>query len=189
MAVAPVAHETDGCFIRTHHTYTASFAASAPIWPFAGATAVLPLARWRARLNAARRRAAGLCPSCGYDLCANVSGVCRSVGALNESVPMSETSPTPLPYATRSNPRRHVRLVLLVAAVAVSLFVPAAVRNALRAVRHPGRPLVATIQVVDVETGAPLQVAVSGPPIPAPSDPWSITYTTLSFSRIRIAWR
>ena len=59
-----------------------------PHWFVVVVTAVLPSARAAGRLGAtvrrrmARRRLSriGLCPSCGYDLTANVSGVCPECG-------------------------------------------------------------------------------------------------------------
>lgn len=53
-----------------------------PLWLAIVGFAALPLirlARYRARL-AHRRLAAGLCPSCGYDLTGNVSGMCPECG-------------------------------------------------------------------------------------------------------------
>ena len=103
---------------------------------------------------------------------------------------MNETSPTPLDYAARPSRARRVRLVLLAAALAMSLPVAVAVRNVARSVRHSGRPLSATVQAVDADTGRPVHIAVGGPSIMGPSDPWSVTYTTSDdLSKMRLAWR
>jgi hypothetical protein len=57
-----------------------------PLWFITGIFALLPLLalnRWRTRPQ--RRLAAGLCAVCGYDLTANVSGVCPECGAARKA--------------------------------------------------------------------------------------------------------
>ena len=54
---------------------------SAPPWALALLAGVTPhLVRGLKAKLRDRRRAGGLCPSCGYDLTGNVSGVCRECG-------------------------------------------------------------------------------------------------------------
>jgi hypothetical protein len=52
-----------------------------PFWCAGLAFAVAPAARLGRRMRARSRAAAGRCPACGYDLTANVSGVCPECGA------------------------------------------------------------------------------------------------------------
>jgi hypothetical protein len=72
-------------FVRTHRTYTPSWEVRAPVWFFAVATAAAPVLGWRKRVRQRRRRAEGLCPSCGYDL-----------RATPECCPECGTAPTPV---------------------------------------------------------------------------------------------
>jgi hypothetical protein len=51
-----------------------------PLWPLAAVTAVLPATWLYRRRRRQRRRRRGRCPNCGYDLRANVSGVCPECG-------------------------------------------------------------------------------------------------------------
>jgi hypothetical protein len=101
---------------------------------------------------------------------------------------MSETSRTSLNYAVRPLRRRHALPGLLAAAVVVALLLTFAGRSVLRMLRHPGRSVSTTIQVVDADTGAPLQITISGPPV-GTTDPWSMTYTTAGVSKMWLAWR
>ena len=51
-----------------------------PHWVLVATTAALPVARLARAWTARRRRRAGRCPSCNYDLTANTSGVCPECG-------------------------------------------------------------------------------------------------------------
>jgi hypothetical protein len=101
---------------------------------------------------------------------------------------MSETSVTPLSYAVRPSRRRQMLPALLAAAVVAALLLTSAARSVLRTLRHPGRAVSTTIQVMDADTGAPLQMTISGPPI-GTTNPWSTTYTSAGMSKMRLAWR
>lgn len=52
-----------------------------PAWAIVAALALVPAATLAVRWSARRRRRAGRCGACGYDLTANVSGVCPECGA------------------------------------------------------------------------------------------------------------
>ena len=54
---------------------------SVPFWSLVIAAAALPAATLVRRVRRRRRLGAGRCAACGYDLTANVSGVCPECGA------------------------------------------------------------------------------------------------------------
>jgi len=102
---------------------------------------------------------------------------------------MSDTPTPPLSYGVRPPRRRHALPALLAAAVVAAVLMASAGRGVLRTLRHPGRPVSTTIQVVDADTGAPLRLTVGGPPA-GTTDPWSATSTTVGdVSKIRLAWK
>jgi hypothetical protein len=61
-----------------------------PHWVLVGLTALLPAvrtARWLRQRRKLRDQTFGLCPACGYDLTANVSGVCPECGCRGVTAP------------------------------------------------------------------------------------------------------
>jgi hypothetical protein len=72
IACARVDYHGDGRMVRR--------AVYLPHWLAAAALLAAPAARLTPLLRARRRRRAGRCPACGYDLTANTSGVCPECG-------------------------------------------------------------------------------------------------------------
>lgn len=56
------------------------FGFALPFWLLAILFAIAPVLRWNPRRIRRRRRLAGLCPTCGYNLTGNTSGVCPECG-------------------------------------------------------------------------------------------------------------